>query len=430
MTRPITAHPSADSLWAATAPPAPPTPPLNASIRTDVLVVGAGYAGLSTALHLAKAGTQVCVVDAHDPGWGASGRNGGQVNPTLKHDPDELIKRYGNRAEALIDVVSSSADVVYRLIDEYAIDCQPVRAGWLQVGYTDQAVAAMHARARQWEKRGVLIETLDRAQTAARIGTSVFAGGWLDGRAGVVQPLAYARGLLGAALGHGARVYGHTPITALTRDGLRWRATSAHGHVIDAEQVVLATNGYTDGLWPGLGATVLSANSFMIATAPLGAAADTILRRGEAGSTSQRLLLYFRKDAQGRVLLGGRGHFDDPRGPAEFSHLERALGLMFPQLAHAKIDYRWAGRIAITRDFMPHLHRPAPGITMALGFNGRGVAVASSLGQHVARLVLSGDDAQCPYPIVPIQPIPFHGLQRLYIGAGVAWYSLLDKVGA
>lgn len=430
MTRPITAHPSADSLWAATAPPAPPTPPLGDSIRTDVLVVGAGYAGLSTALHLAQAGTQVCVVDAHDPGWGASGRNGGQVNPTLKHDPDELIKRYGARAEPLIDAVSRSADLVYQLIADYAIDCDPVRAGWLQVGYTDQAVAAMHARAQQWERRGVRVETLDRAQAAARIGTAVFAGGWLDGRAGVVQPLAYARGLLRAAKTHGAIVHGQTPIVGLTRVGARWHATSAQGHVIDAEQVVLTTNGYTDGLWPGLSATVLSANSFMIATAPLGAVADTLLPRGEAGSTSQRLLLYFRKDAHGRVLLGGRGNFDDPSGPAAFAHLERALVLMFPQLAAVPIDYRWAGRIAITRDFMPHLHRPAPGITMALGFNGRGIAVATSVGQHVARLVQTGDVVQCPYPTSPIQPIPFHGLQRHYIAAGVAWYSLLDKLGA
>jgi hypothetical protein len=153
----VLSHPSAPSLWAATAPAAPPTPPLAAPLTTtDVLVIGAGYTGLSAALHLAESGARVCVLDAHAPGWGASGRNGGQVNPTLKYDPDELQRIHGAaRGERLIDAVSRSADLVYGLIERHGIDCAPVRAGWLQVGYTQQAVDGMHARARQWERRGV-----------------------------------------------------------------------------------------------------------------------------------------------------------------------------------------------------------------------------------------------------------------------------------
>lgn len=429
--RSIDSHPAAPSLWAATAPPAPDTPALDASVATDVLVIGAGYTGLSTALHLAESGARVCVLDAHAPGWGASGRNGGQVNPTLKHDPDDLVRIYGaGRAEPLIDAVSRSADLVFDLIARHAIGCAPVRAGWLQVGYTQQAVDGMHARARQWERRGVRVEMLDRAATAARIGTPAFAGGWLDGRAGGVQPLAYARGLARAAQGLGAQVHGASPVVTLERQGTHWIATTAQGHRVRAQQVVLGTNGYTDGLWPGLASTVLAANSFIVATKPLGAAGAGILPGGETGSTSQRLLLYFRKDAQGRLLMGGRGHFADPQGPQDFTHLERAAALMFPQLGPLQYEYRWAGRIAVTRDFMPHLHQPAPGITMALGYNGRGIAMATSLGRHAAALAAGGSTADCPFPVTPLQPIPLHGLQRFYIAAGVAWYSLLDKLGA
>ena len=429
--RPINSHPAASSLWVATAPAAATTPPLTESTTTDVLVIGAGYTGLSTALHLADSGASVCVLDAHEPGWGASGRNGGQVNPTLKHDPDELIRLFGpERGEALIEAVSSSADVVFDLISRYAIDCAPVRAGWLQVGYEDAAVVGMHTRARQWEKRGVRVKMLDRAALARRMGSSLFAGGWLDGRAGGVQPLAYVRGLARAALGLGIRVHGQTPVTRLERHDGYWVATTAGGLQIKATQVVLGTNGYTDGLWPGLARTVLAANSFIIATRPLGARGDGILDRGETGSTSQRLLLYFRKDAHGRLLMGGRGHFPDPRGAQDFAHLERSLALMFPQLGRPEIEYRWAGRIAVTRDFMPHLHQPAPGITMALGYNGRGIAMATCLGKHVAALVSGTQGApSCPFPISPIQPIPMHGLQRFYVAAGVAWYSLLDRLG-
>lgn len=215
-------EPLPPSLWAATAPAAPPTPALMESITTDVLVVGGGYTGLSTALHLAERGTQVTVLEANDPGWGASGRNGGQVNPTLKHDPDELVSLFGAaRAEPLIDAVSRSADLVFDLIDRHHIDCQPVRAGWLQLSYSDKAVPALHARARQWEKRGVPVEMLDRAAVTRRVGTEAFAGAWLDGRAGGIQPMAYARGLVRAAQQAGAAVHGQTAVTALERQGDR-----------------------------------------------------------------------------------------------------------------------------------------------------------------------------------------------------------------
>ncbi|MPT52102.1 MULTISPECIES: FAD-dependent oxidoreductase [Delftia] len=431
--RPVLSHPSAPSLWAATAPAAPPTPPLAAALTTtDVLVIGAGYTGLSAALHLAESGASVCVLDAHAPGWGASGRNGGQVNPTLKYDPDELQRIHGAAlGERLIDAVSRSADLVYGLIERHGIDCAPVRAGWLQVGYTQQAVDGMHARARQWERRGVRVELLDRTATAARTGTPAFAGGWLDGRAGAIQPLAYVRGLVRAAQTLGAQVHSGSPVLALERQGTdHWAATTAQGQRILARQVLLATNGYTDGLWPGLARTVLAANSFIVATQPLGKAGAHILPGGETGSTSQRLLLYFRKDAQGRLLMGGRGHFADPQGAGDYAHLERAVALMFPGLGPLQYEYRWAGRIAVTRDFMPHLHQPAPGITMALGYNGRGIAMATLLGREAAVLMAGGNAPACPFPVTPVQPIPLHGLQRLYIAAGVAWYSLLDRLGA
>lgn len=421
------------SLWAATAPPATATPALAESISTDVLVIGAGYTGLSTALHLAQAGTRVVVLEAREPGWGASGRNGGQVNPTLKHDPDELRALLGpERAEALIEVVSGSADLVFELIRRHGIACDPVRAGWLQLSYDEKLLAGLQARSRQWAARGVPVEWLDRAAVARRVGTEAFAGGWLDGRAGGVQPLAYARGLLQAAQGLGVRVHGHSPVSALQRVGGHWVATCQGGATVRADRVVIATNGYTDGLWPGLRQTVLAANSFMVATRPLqGEAAAAILPGGETASTSQRLLLYFRKDAQGRLLMGGRGHFSDPVGAPDFAHLERSLALLFPGLGPLQYEYRWAGRIAITRDFMPHVHEPAPGVTLALGCNGRGIALCTSLGQQIARCLTAGELAggvPFPYPVTRMRRIPLHGLQRFYIAAGVAWYSLLDQL--
>ncbi|SEP79939.1 Glycine/D-amino acid oxidase [Pseudomonas sp. NFACC02] len=417
------------SLWSATAPSAAPTPALDESVKVDVAIVGAGYTGLSTALHLAERGVSVCVLETSEPGWGASGRNGGQVNPTLKYDPEQLVHMYGpERAEPLISTVSNSADLVFGLIERHGIDCAPVRKGWMQVSYTHKGVAGLHARADQWARRGVPVQRLDAAAVKSRLGSEAFAGGWLDGRAGAIQPLAYARGLVSAALAAGARIHGHSAVTGLQRQGSGWRLQTAGGAQVSADQVVLATNGYSGNLWPGMAQSILAANSFIVATKPLsGRAAESILPGQETVSTAQRLLLYFRKDSHGRLLMGGRGLFNDPTSPTDFAHLERSLALLFPQLGPLEFEYRWAGRIAITRDFMPHVHEPAPGLTLALGCNGRGIALCTSLGQQLAGK-LCDRQAAFAYPVTPLQRLPMHGLQRFYIGAGVAWYSLLDRL--
>ncbi|KGE66992.1 MULTISPECIES: FAD-binding oxidoreductase [Pseudomonas] len=417
------------SLWSATAPSVVPTPALSESVKVDVAIVGAGYTGLSTALHLAERGVSVCVLEANEPGWGASGRNGGQVNPTLKYDPEQLVQMYGpERAEPLISTVSNSADLVFKLIEKHRIDCAPIRKGWMQVSYTEKGVAGLHARADQWARRGVPVQRLDAAAVALRMGSDAFAGGWLDGRAGAIQPLAYARGLVGAALAAGVRIHGQSAVTGLQRQGFGWQLQTASGAQVTADQVVLATNGYSGNLWPGMAQSILAANSFIVATKPLtGHAAESILPGKETVSTAQRLLLYFRKDSHGRLLMGGRGLFNDPTSPTDFAHLERSLALLFPQLGPLEFEYRWAGRIAITRDFMPHVHEPAPGLTLALGCNGRGIALCTSLGQQLAGR-LCDRKAEFAYPVTPLQRLPMHGLQRFYIGAGVAWYSLLDRL--
>lgn len=398
-------------------------------MRTDVLIVGAGYTGLSTALHLAGQGVKVCVIDANEPGWGASGRNGGQVIPGLKYDPDELIRRYGSRdGEALAQIAGSAADTVFDLIERHGIQCDATRNGWIQPTHSTKLIGTLHARARQWEARGAPVELLDRTQVSKRLGTDAFIGGWIDKRAGSVQPLSYARGLARAAKAAGVAIHGATRAAALERGPDGWRVKCAGGCVVDAKQVLLATNGYTDSLWPGLAQSVIAANSFIVATRPLPAdIGATVLPGREVASDSRRLLLYFRKDAAGRLLMGGRGPFRDPRSPAEWAHLERAARLMYPQLEGIEYEYRWAGRIAITRDFLPHVHTPEKGLTIALGYNGRGIAMATTLGKHLAAF-MSGAALGLPLPPTSIKPIPFHALQRVYISAGVAWYGLLDAL--
>lgn len=425
--------PLAPSLWAATAAPAPHTDALQGSAQTDIAIVGAGYAGLSTALHLARKGVKVTVVEAHEIGFGGSGRNGGQVIPGLKHDPDDLIRMFGaERGGRLVDFAGRTADSVYDLIEHYGMDVPRQRNGWIQGAHTAAALRVAHARAEQWARRGAPVRPLEKTQTGALLGTDRYLGGWLDARAGTIQPLSYARGLARAALQEGAIIYTESPVARLSRGsaggrGNRWTVHGANGSQLQAERVVLCTNAYGGGLVPRLQSTIIDANTFQVATHPLpDAIRATIFPQGHACSDTRNLLLYFRLDHTGRLLMGGRGPFREPRGQEDWAHLERVIAKMFPQAAGVGFDYRWCGRVAITRDYMPHLHEPEPGLLVAIGCQGRGVGLQTSMGRAMAEFLTTGDALALPVPITPIAPLPLYALRRLYVNAVVTWYRLND----
>lgn len=420
-----------DSLWAATAAPAPETPKLEGEVRTQVCVVGGGFTGLSAALHLAEAGAQTVLLEGAEPGWGASGRNGGQVIAGLKWDPDEVVARFGpERGERLVAFAGTAPDLVFDLIARHRIDCQASQSGWIQAAHAAKAMTAVESRARQWQARGVAVQPLDRASVAAFTGSPAYVGGWLDPRGGKLQPLSYARGLARAALSAGAGIHGGSPAQALDRSDSGWRVTTPRGAVL-AERVLLCTNGYTDGLWPGLARSVIPVMSYQAATRPLGDnLRRAVLPRGHVVSDTRRLLAYFRLDPDGRLVIGGRGHFRDTSDPAHYRHIRARLAQLFPELAAAdpalEWQYHWAGRIALTLDHLPHLHEPAPGLLAALGYNGRGVALATAMGQALADHALGRPAAELPLPTTRLRPIPLHQLRRPALALAVTWKGLCD----
>ncbi len=416
------------SLWAATAAAPPQTAPLESSVSTDVVVIGGGYAGLSTALHLAERGFKPIVLEAQEVGFGGSGRNGGQVIPGLKYDPDELIAKFGReQGERLIAFGGGTADAVFGLIDKYAMDVPHVRNGWIQGAHTQEGMDQARRRAEQWGGRGAPVRMLDKSEAARLLGSERYVGGWIDGRGGGIQPLSYARGLARAAQKAGAIIHTRTPATGLAQERGRWTVRTASGATVSADRVVLCTNGYTKGLWPRLQETIIPANSFQIATRPLSDnLRRTILPEGHVSSDTRKLLLYFRLDHTGRLLMGGRGPFREPKGPEDWAHLERIVGKLFPQVKDIPIEYRWCGRVAITRDFMPHLHEPAPGLLIDIGCQGRGVGMQTAMGRAMAEYVATGDAGVLPVPLSPIRPLPFHALHKLYVSAIITWYRLND----
>ncbi len=418
------------SLWAATAPPAPDTPSLAGDVRADVTIIGGGFTGLSTALHLAEQGIDAVVLEAGEPGWGASGRNGGQVLPIMKETPEEVIQVLGAEdGEKLIETSARSADVVFDLIERHGIDCAAERCGWIRGAHNEKAEARCRQVAEAYQARGFGVEYLDRDRVGRELGTQGYVAGVLDTRAGKVQPLAYARGLARAALAAGGRIHGGSRAVDLERTADGWRTTTVGGSVT-SDWVVLATNGYGAGLVPGLDQTVIPVVSAQAATAPLtDNVRASIVPGGQVVSDSRRLIRYFRMDADGRLIMGGRGRQDDSSDPAAYQHIIAEAKETFPQLGEVEWTHYWGGYVALTLDHFPHLHEPQPGLLAGIGFNGRGVAMATTMGTLIAQRIGGTPAQHLGFPVTTMKPIPFHGLRAPARAAVLAWYKIADRFG-
>ena len=414
------------SLWSVTAAVGPSLPQLAGPVTSQVAVVGAGYTGLSAALHLAEAARDVVVLDTFDVGEGASGLNGGQVVPGLKPDPDELVRLFGARGEAVVATVGAGPDLVFELIGKHAIDCDASRSGWIQPAGSQSALATVAERVRQWQARGAPVALLSAKETARLTGSERYCGGWLDRRGGTVQPLSYVRGLARAAQRAGARIFTHSPAVKLDPVGRSWRLATPNGSV-EAATIVLATDAYTDGLMSGLRRSIVAIPSLQVATAPIPEALRaTILPDGQSASDTQRLLRYFRLDRTGRLVMGTRGSFGDTPQAFAASHHYRAVSEIYPQLAGSAYEYHWGGLVAMTPDGLPRLCEVAPGVLAGLGYNGRGVAMATQMGRLLAQWILAGSAADLGFPVAPLRPIPLHRFSRIGASLAIQYYRTLD----
>ena len=302
-----TPEPLPPSIYAESARSAADTPPLDGSRRVSVAIVGGGFTGLSTALHLAEQSVDVTVLEAHEPGWGASGRNGGQVNPGLKHDPDEIEAHFGkDLGRRMIDMSWNAPNVLFDLVKRYQIQCEARQTGTLRAAYTPAAAQSIQTSYEQGAKRDMPVELLDRARMQEATGTDRYTCALLDRRGGHVNPLGYARGLAQAAVQAGARVHGATKVERVSRQGGHWIIETGSG-TVTAEKIVFATNGYTDGLWPGLKRTIVPVYSGIVATEPIPEEiARKILPIRSSLYELGQVTVYYRLDEQNRLRIGGR----------------------------------------------------------------------------------------------------------------------------
>jgi glycine/D-amino acid oxidase-like deaminating enzyme len=416
------------SLWHDTAQPDAPRAPLAEDITADVAIVGGGYAGLSTALHLAEAGVRAVVVEAGRVGAGGSGLNGGQVNPGMKYDPDEIEAAHdAPTARRLVRFSGGLAQRTFELIEQYGIDCEARRGGFVQPAHSQATLDKLRSRAEQWARRGAPARILDAGEMRDLLGSDHYMGGWIDGRGGTLHPLKFVRGLARAAEAQGVRIFETSPATSVAQAGSDWVVSTARGR-IRAPKLAIMTNAYADGFWPRLARSFVPVHSFQIATTPLPAdVLDTVVPEGHGVSDMRRLLVYYRRGPGGRLLIGGRGTLRPPKSADDFDALAHVLRRLFPQIGDAAITHRWYGRVAITTDAKPRLYILGEGAIALAGCNGRGVAMFTALGEEIAQWLRSGSDDDLPLaPQRRIGTIPFHGLNRLYVAGASAWYRMRD----
>lgn len=384
----MSAEAHAPSYYAATANAYDPFPVLDAPVDVDVCVIGGGFTGLSAALHLRERGFSVAVLEANRVGWGASGRNGGQLHTGQRRDQQWLEKEIGEDGACKMWALGREAvETFKRLIAEHDIACD----------YRDGLLHGVHKKA--WlddEKSHVehlqkrygydAIRYLDADEINAALGTDSFYGGHRDAEAGHVHPLNYAIGLAEAARRAGAQIFEGTRATGLDRSG--GLTVTTERAPVKAKSVVLAGNGYLRGLDRTADAVVMPINNFVIGTEPMSDArvAATIPGR-EAASDSRFVVNYWRITNDNRMLFGGGENYS-PNFPRDISGFVRPYMLkLYPGLADLKIDYAWGGTLAVTVKRMPFLKRLDRHVYYAGGYSGQGVGTATFAGKLLAEAI-------------------------------------------
>ncbi len=427
------------SLWAATAQPGPVLPELRGDVRADVVVIGAGFTGLSTAIHLRENGVAVTVLEAAEPGWGASGRNNGQVIPTLAgHDPSAMVARHGESGERFNAVLRDSAQYLFDLVRKYDLAAEAEQTGWIQPAHSPGRFRLAEKRVREWSAIGAPVELLDRTALATMLGSDAWFGGFWNRTGGHINPLALSRALADLALSLGANIHARSPALSMTRRDGRWLVRTPSGSV-SAAGLVLATNAYTGefapGLAPQIANEVIPVLSWQMATQPIGEKiASTVIPGRQAVSDTHRELYFARWDARNRLVTGGAAVMPGSGGARLRPMIAARLKRLWPQLGDVDFDYVWSGYIGMTPDNLlrpevpgyPRIHQLGPGGFAWVGCNGRAVALSISLGRELAKATQGAPLDTLGLPLSTPRPQPFRNLVRRIAPLALPLYRKLD----
>ena len=418
--------PYPDSYYAASANPARPRPPLTGEVEADIGIVGAGYSGLSTALHLAEQGYEVALLEANKVGWGASGRNGGQIVNGLNAGLDKIERNYGAERAAFVGgLVQEGGRTIRRIVRDYGIPCD-LKDGNLFTAYTAKHMKEFEEKQALWRKHGMDDhEMLDATEVKTHVASDVYAGGMFDRTGGHLHPLNLALGEAEAIEDLRGRIYEGSAL-------VRQEGTTLHTATgsLRCKSVVLCGNAYLGKTVPALTSRVMPVSTQMVTTEPLGERADALLPTDICVEDARYILDYFRLSADKRLIFGG-GSIYGGADPADVrAKLRPNLEKVFPQLKGVALDYAWSGNFALSFSRVPQMGRLEDGVYFAHGYSGHGVTGSHLFGKILAEAI-HGDLSRFDV-FAGMRWLPFPGGRTFgaqYSTMGSWWYGLRDRLG-
>lgn len=395
------------TIWAS--PATLSLPPVPAQSDTDIAIIGGGFSGLTAALHLAQRGRRVTVLEAGEPGMGASGVNAGFVVPNFaKADPAAVRARLGRqKADRLLRMIGAGAERVFGTIRKEAIDCAAEQTGWMHVAHSADMLPMLAQRVADWNELGRPLKLLSADEARALTAARHCHGALLDPSGGMLNPLAYARGLAMAAMRAGATVHGDAPVTARRREGAGW-VLSGPGFQVTAQQVLLCTNAHRTGIARELGKFTVPLRVYQIATAPLSGDAAARLSPARIPFADTRANLFTaRLTHDNRLVSGGMAVLPFRAQHRLAGRIANRLAAEFGLSHTPEIASIWQGTAAMTLDFLPHLYNLGPGFWGGIGCNGRGIALTAMLGEVMADLASGVPVGELPVPVAQAKlPLP------------------------
>jgi glycine/D-amino acid oxidase-like deaminating enzyme len=434
MTQDWNALPSTNSLWAATAEPVCDFPVLSGAQQADVVIIGAGYTGLSAAHHIAKSGLAPVVLEANSPGWGASGRNGGVITAKFRLSFREIDVVHGRAmARRMYEIAHESTEIVEELVSEFGISsAQLTRTGQVKAAHNEITLKAAVDEA-DWMKREMgdaEVRVLDKREVRDETGSDSFVGGVLNPGSGGIHPLNYVRGLADGLAHRGVAIFQETPVVRLRREDGGIVAETPRG-TVRAKQAIIATNSYSDltDATAHMQRTLIPFRSAIIATEPLPRnLVGRLMPTGRTYTETKRMMRWFRM-VDDRVIFGGRGAFGKHDSASAFDALRNAMVGIFPDLAGLPLAFKWSGLVGMTLDSVPHIGRLDDRTLFSMGYNGAGVAMSSLMGRYLAAFIRGETPEVGLLDARRLKSIPFYPLREPAVRAVAGWYQFLDAIG-
>ncbi|GAA6211112.1 FAD-dependent oxidoreductase [Hyphomicrobiales bacterium 4NK60-0047b] len=423
---------NSNTLWSNVTKTRVPHASLKNEHQANIAIIGGGFTGLSTALHLLDGEQSVTLIEAAEIGFGASGRNSGQVIPTMSGtEPDVIIKKHGEAGVRFAKLIASSAHYLFDLVKRENIACEAEQNGWFQPAHTSGRLSLSRKRVESWSKLGGKVSLLNAKSSAELIGSDQWHGGLLCHSGGHINPLALVHGLAEKVTQRGCQIFENTPALTLNKVKSKWHIKTTEGFIV-ADKVLLATNAYTDqfeqNLHPKQSRSIIPVTTYQMATEPLDKnLRKTILPQNHAVSDTRGDLRFFRWDKRNRLITGGALIYQASAETRLKKIIGERLNQTFHKLGTPKFDYIWSGRIGMTADRIPRFYSPEPGLWSWTACNGRGIALSITLGNVFAKALTGTPINELAIPITPIRPYPLHAIGKEVAPKLLAYYRWRDN---